>query len=240
VAFSPDLSRLIVVPTGAPRIWNLAAIRQELARRGLDWPANVLSVKRDVQSAAISSAETLTLDAGNLAGQQAAAELVSKAGNAKDARAKESLEQAVKLDPDSGHAHNQLAWLLVSGPESLRDSQAAVRLARRAIEIHAGEATYWNTLGVALYRDAQFAEAVTVLEESLRRGGDAGAGFDLVFLALCHIHLGNTMVADNYFKEAKAWHERHQSRLSPLWQEELSIFFGEAKAVGLPMHASTN
>jgi Tfp pilus assembly protein PilF len=178
--------------------------------------------------------KTLTLDAGNLAGQQAAAELVSKAGNAKDAKAKESLEQAVKLDPDSGHAHNQLAWLLVCGPESLRDSEAAVRLARRAIEIDAGEATYWNTLGVALYRDGQYSEAMDALKQSLERGGDSAAGYDLVFLALCHSCVGNEAVADDYFQRANAWQERNLSRLPPLWQEELSSFFAEAKAAGLP------
>src|SRR5262245_16685918 len=87
--------------------------------------------------------------------------------------------------------------------------------------------------GVALYRDGKYLEAIDVLKQSLHRG-DSGAGFDLIFLALCHFQLGNTTVAVDYFKEARGWHERNLSRLSPLWHEELSSFFAEAKAVGLP------
>ena len=133
-----------------------------------------------------------------------------------------------------------MAWLLVAGPESLRNAPAAVSLARRAVQLDGNVASYWITLGVALYRDGKYSEAIDALQQSLQRAGDSAAGYDLIFLALCNSHLGNRAAADDYFHRAKVWHERHLSRLSPLWQEELSSFFAEAKAAGLPKQAPTN
>ncbi len=109
-----------------------------------------------------------------------------------------------------------------------------MQLARRAVQLDEKEANYWNTLGVALYRDGQYSEAVEALDHSLQSGDDAAAGFDLIFLALCHSRLGNTTVANDYYIRAEAWLQQHQSRLSPLWQEELNTFIAEAKAVGSP------
>jgi FOG: WD40 repeat len=241
IAFTPDHSRLIEAPSlrGSPRVWNLSRIREELEQRDLDWPADVLTVRRRADSGAPLWAKTLALEEGDTTSRQAAAELIERAGDGKDAQAKALLEQAVRLDPGSAHAHNHLAWLLVAGPQSLRDAPKAVSLAHRAVELDASHAYYWNTLGVALYRDAQYSEAITILNQSLERGGDSIAGFNLIFLALCHSRLGDTMVADDYYQRAKTWQERHLSRLSPLWQEELTSFFAEAKDVGLPKDAPT-
>ena len=201
IAFTPDHSRLIEAPSlrGSPRIWNLARIREELEQRDLDWPADVLTVRRRADSGTPLWAKTLALEEGDTTSRQAAAELIEKAGNGKDAQAKELLEQAVRLDPDSAHAHNQLAWLLVAGPQSLRDAPGAVSLARRAVQLDENLATYWNTLGVALYRDGQYSEAINALQHSLQRGGDSVAGFNLVFLALCHAHLGDDSAADDCY-----------------------------------------
>jgi len=176
----------------------------------------------------------VTLDEGNLPNQQAAVELIREAGNSKDAAARALLERALELDPDNAAAHNHLAWLLVAGPESLRDPPAAVLLACRALQLDESQAPYWNTLGVACYRDGQYPQAIESLEQSLKRGEDTQAAFDLIFLALCHVRLGNVMVADDYYQRATTWLEQHQSSLSPLWQEELNQFLGEARAAGLP------
>ena len=162
MVFTPDQSQLIEVPAGdrgAPRIWSLAEIRQELSRRGLDWPAHVLRVLPENQTSAISANAVVTLDEGNLPNRQAAAALVREAGNSKDAKARELLERALQLDPDSPAVHNHLAWMFVAGPEALRDPQAAVRLARRAVELDDSQAVYLNTLGVALYRAGQYQNA---------------------------------------------------------------------------------
>ena len=187
--FTPDQTQFVEMAFGdraAPCIWRMAEIRRELALRGLDWPADVLAVKSPDSNSARVPAPTVVLDPGKLVNQGAALDLITRAAGRKNEVARQLLEQAIELDPESDHAHNQLAWILATGLEALRDPPAAVRLARRAIELKADEASYWNTLGVALYRDGQYSEAVTTLDESLRRGGDASAGFDLIFLALGH------------------------------------------------------
>jgi WD40 repeat protein len=242
LAFTPDQSRLIEAPwgRGTPRIWDLTAIRRQLARLGLDWPADVLKVEAHKPIPSSSNDAAITLDEGNMANVQAAADLIMKAGIAKDDEARKSLEQAIHLDPESVHAHNNLAWLLVAGPESLRNAKEAVRLARRAVQLDGTLAPSWNTLGVALYRDGQHSEAIAALNRSLERGGDIEAGHNLVFLALCHFHMGNTTVADDYCQRALNWYEQHRSRLSQHSRNEINTFLAEAKAVGLPKRAPTN
>jgi WD40 repeat protein len=242
LAFTPDQSQLIEIPAGdrgAPRIWNLVEIRKELARLGLDWPADVLKAELPDTTSAEAMNGVVTLDDGNLANRHAAETLIRQAASAKDDEARKKLEQAIQLDPENAHAHNDLAWLIVARPESLRDPPTAVTLARRAVQLDGSVASYWNTLGVALYRDGKYSEAVDALKQSLDRGSDSAAGYDLLFLALCHFQLGNTTLADDYFKQAQDWHQRNLSRLSPLWKEELSIFFAEAQALGLPKHEPT-
>jgi len=242
LSFTPDQSQLIETPwdgRGMPRIWDLVAIRQELARLRLDWPAEVLKVEVHKALPASSIDAAITLDEGNLPNRGAAADLIEKAGYAKDDQARKSLEQAIQLDPESAHAHNNLAWVLVAGPESLRNAREAVRLARRAVHLDANRASYLNTMGLALYRVGQYSEAIDALNQSLERGGDDAAGYNLIFLALCHSQVGNATVADDFCRRALSWHEQHHSRLSPHSRDELNAFFAEAKAVGLPKKAPT-
>ena len=241
LAFTPDQSQLIETSwgRGTPRIWDLAAIRRELSRLNLDWPAEVLKVDeyRPIPDGSIDAA--ITLDEGNLPNRGTAADLIAKAGYAKDDQARKSLEQAIQLDPESAHAHNNLAWVLVAGPESLRNVAEAVRLARRAVHLDGNRASFWNTLGLALYRVGRYSEAIDALKHSLDLGGDAEAGYNLVFLALCHSHMGNAKVADEYCQRALSWYEHHLSRLSPHSRDELNSFLAEARADGLPKRAAT-
>src|SRR5262249_49428327 len=62
---------------------------------------------------------------------------------------------------------NDLAWLLVTCPETnLRDPVRAVPLARQAV---AGDPRppYWNTLGVVEYRAGHWQEALAALQKSM-------------------------------------------------------------------------
>jgi WD40 repeat protein/tRNA A-37 threonylcarbamoyl transferase component Bud32 len=56
LAFTPDHTRMIALSLDEQSpgwIWNLAAMRRELARRGLDWPANTLPVTVESMSSAL-------------------------------------------------------------------------------------------------------------------------------------------------------------------------------------------
>ena len=88
-------------------------------------------------------------------------------------------------------ALNNRAWTYATGPIDQRDPERAVMLARRAVALAPGVQLTLNTLGVALYRAGQYAEAISVLERSLAAGkGDVDA-FDLFFLAMAHHQLGH-------------------------------------------------
>jgi serine/threonine-protein kinase len=134
--------------------------------------------------------------------------------------------QALKVDPASAAAHNQLAWSLATAAEpGLRDAAEAVRLAQKAVAADGKDGDHWNTLGVAHYRNGDYKAAVAELEKSmrLRRGGD---GFDWFFLAMAHWRLGHRDEARAWFDRAVKWMDRHKPN-----DGELRRFRAEAEAL---------
>ena len=139
--------------------------------------------------------------------------------------------EAVRVDPTHALAHNDLAWLLLTGPQDARDPKEALPLARKAVELAPDQPLYRNTLGVALYRTGQFAESVGVLETSLREGKGEHDAFDLFFLAMCHQKLGDSTKAKEYYDWAVDWVEKQAKTLSLLHTAELTQFRAEAAEV---------
>ncbi|HMF15098.1 MAG TPA: hypothetical protein VKE94_22440, partial [Gemmataceae bacterium] len=76
------------------------------------------------------------------------------------------LRTAAALDPGNALAHNNLAWLLLTGPKELRNAKEALTHAQTAVDL-LGVQTYLNTFGVALYRNEKYTEATPILERSL-------------------------------------------------------------------------
>src|SRR6185312_9461590 len=95
-------------------------------------------------------------------------------------------------------------------------------LARRAVELDAGNSTYHNSLGVALYRAGQHPDALASLETSLKESNGATDAFDHYFLAMCHHHLSDPMKAKDHFDQAIRWQESKKASLPEVWQEELA------------------
>jgi tetratricopeptide (TPR) repeat protein len=142
------------------------------------------------------------------------------------AEAAEQYRQALKLDPESPSASNNLAWFLATGPEARSlDAGEAVRLAQKAVTARPKSGNYWNTLGVARYRTGDDKGAVAALQRAmrLRQGGDSLDGF---FLALAHCRLGDHDQARKWFDRAVRWMDSHEPQ-----NEELRRFRAEAKAV---------
>ncbi len=104
-------------------------------------------------------------------------------------------------------------------------------LARKAVEKAPERSIYVNTLGVALYRNGQYAEAVPVLEKSLKASAGATDAFDLFFLAMCRQRLGDAGRAKEDHDRAVRWVQDHKATLSPAWVGELAAFQSEADAV---------
>jgi tetratricopeptide (TPR) repeat protein len=134
--------------------------------------------------------------------------------------------KALELDPESAAANNELGWFLATCPESRwRDPAQAVRLAQKAVTASPEAGNYWNTLGVAHYRNGDAKAAVAALETSmrLRSGGDS---FDWFFLAMAHSRLGDRDQARMWLHRAAQWMDQH-----PPPHDELGRFRAEATAL---------
>jgi len=259
-SFTPDGTKLLTAgtETAALYLFDLAAIRAALTELDLDWDAPPLPAK-DATSAMLSRRElpgqgrsnsgresmppkapmppplSIHFDLGDSEHWAEADALVRQAarhsrGN-EHAKALAALRKAVEIAPSQALAHNNLAWLLLTGPKELRDPAQALPEARKAVELDADQAFYHNTLGVALYRLGQFAEAVPVLEDSLRAGVGETDAFDLFFLAMCHHRLGDAAKASDCRRRAASWFESHKSKLTAGWIAELTAFQDEAAVV---------
>jgi eukaryotic-like serine/threonine-protein kinase len=138
-------------------------------------------------------------------------------------------EASLAALPDQAVVQNSLAWVYATAPAPFRDPAKALPHARAALRLSPKIGTYHNTLGVALYRAGQYREAVTELETSLAAGSQADAPFDLLFLAMCRFHLGDTARAKVDFE--RACHLQAEVRRAAGNVEELEAIKREAKAV---------
>jgi tetratricopeptide (TPR) repeat protein len=130
---------------------------------------------------------------------------------------------AAAVGKRNGLVLNSLAWRLVTGKDPrARDPQRAVALAKKAVELDPENAAYANTLGVALYRSADWQAAIAALEKSLevRNGGDS---FDWFILAMAHWRLGEKEEACQWFEQAALWMAKNNPD-----NEELKRFRDEA------------
>jgi predicted Zn-dependent protease len=134
------------------------------------------------------------------------------------------------LLPQDPMALNNRAWTDATGPIDQRDPERAVELARRAVELAPGQQLSLNTLGVALNRSGQYAEAIPVLEQSLAAGKGEYDAFDLFFLAMAHHRLGHRDQAGAAFDRAVRWLDA-QKNLPAQHVSELTAFRAEAEAV---------
>jgi hypothetical protein len=132
---------------------------------------------------------------------------------------------------------NEEAWRLVTGPAEQRDPARALQLIQKAVKRQPAEAMFWNTLGVAYYRNGHYKKAVAALEKSLAAGQGRFDAFDLCFLAMCHAKLGDAAKAKDYFEQAVKWVEA-QKDLPAQYVEELKAFRAEAAETVLtaPQH----
>jgi Tfp pilus assembly protein PilF len=228
-ALTPDGTKLIVAAKNGLRVWDLRRLRAELKRLDLDWEAPPLPTA--------SPAEPLSIhvELGDTLSRAQALSLVEQASKHSDAKehakALAALRQAVKIAPKCAEAHNNLAWLLLTGPKELRDPAQALPLARKAVALELKRPIYLNTFGVALYNVGQFANAIPVLERSLRENGGQTDAFDLFFLAMCHHRLGDAARAKDCHQRGKQWLQDHKGKISTDWVEELTAFQAESESV---------
>jgi tetratricopeptide (TPR) repeat protein len=144
--------------------------------------------------------------------------------------AAEPYRKALELHPEDPALNDGRAWFLATNPEPrLRDAALAVELATKAVKARQQAGDYWNTLGVAHYRNGDDKAAVADLERamSLRDGGDS---FDWFFLALAHWRLGDRDKARTWFDRAVRWMDTHKPQDEELrrFRAEAEVLLGEA------------
>ncbi len=149
-------------------------------------------------------------------------------GDREQARA--DREKASALLPKDARALNERAWAYATGPITQRDPELAIALARRSVALAPGQQVSLNTLGVALYRAGQYAEAISVLDQSLAAGKGEFDAFDLFFLAMAHQKLGHASQARDRFDRAVLWWNKRKN-LSAQYISELTAFRAEAEEV---------
>ncbi len=139
-------------------------------------------------------------------------------------------ERPPAYDPIIAQARNNVAWLLATCPKTeIRDARQAVDHARAAVAIEPKTGNYWNTLGVALYRNGDWEEAKDALARSMVLRGD-GDSFDWFFLAIIHLKQGRKEQALNLYGKAVQWYQESAPN-----DEELYRFQVEAALeLGLP------
>jgi len=98
------------------------------------------------------------------------------------------------------------------------------------VELAPGQQVSLNTRGVVLYRAGQYAEAVTILDKSLKAGQGQFDGFDLFFLAMAHHRLGHREEARRCLDRAIEW-MGHPGRLTGDQAKKLASFHAEAESV---------
>ena len=74
------------------------------------------------------------------------------------------LEEVLVKSPGDAVASEALAWILLTGPASLRDSERALRCASEAARARPDSANAQRTLGLACYRARLLGEARAALE----------------------------------------------------------------------------
>jgi WD40 repeat protein len=211
LAAGSDLSKGIVV-------WNLRLLREHLKKMNLDWEyPEFPPAAEEAQPAAPLRVEVLTGDAPKPAQTPEQEARLSIAQN----------RRRVDANPDDAEAANSLAWWYLKAPESLRDVEAALPLAEKAVRLKPGDAMYRNTLGLAYYRAGRYREAVATLQPNLDTQEKWALAFDLYFLAMSHHRLGETARARVYYDWAVRW-PRTVPHLKPALVQELDLFRAEA------------
>ncbi|HJT77646.1 MAG TPA: CDC27 family protein, partial [Gemmataceae bacterium] len=221
--FTPDGGQLVVVASksSAVHVWDLRAIRSRLEALGLDWDWPAFQPA----GAGSPATESVTVEAGDLA----------PSSQSRAQRVRQAIERGrreVAANPDSAGACNVLAWAYLTAPAALRDVQAAVPLAEKAVRLAGGIPDNRNTLALAYYRTGRYREAVETLRPNLKRHDDWALAYDLYLLAMSYHRLGETVRARDYYDWAVLWTAARPAPSAEAEKaEELAMFRAEAEEV---------
>jgi eukaryotic-like serine/threonine-protein kinase len=123
----------------------------------------------------------------------------------------ESARRALRDDWTDARLCNNVAWTLVSRPQSSTgDAALGALLAGKAVRLAPKRGEFWNTLGAAHYRAGKWKDAAAAFGESmqLRDGGDPN---DWLFMSMVDSRLNKSGEAKAWFDRSLAWINAHAS-----------------------------
>jgi serine/threonine protein kinase/WD40 repeat protein len=205
LSFTPDGSQLLTTSEdNSGHVWDLRAIRQELAKIDLDW--EMLPYPPPPENKNLLPLQ-LQVDLGELNRSAPDPQEITR-------QVIEQQRRALDANPNEAQACNNLAWTYLTAPEALRDWKAALPLAQKAVQMDPSS-TFRNTLGLAYYRAGRYREAVDTLEANLKEQVDWALAYDLYFLAMCYKKLGDSARARQFFDLAERWSISQQESREP-------------------------
>jgi tetratricopeptide (TPR) repeat protein len=144
------------------------------------------------------------------------------------------MSATLRLYPDDASAHEHIAWLLATCPDSqLRDipksvalARRAVALARRAVELAPQKRACWNTLGAVEYRAGDWRAAIEAMEKSESLASGGYFDFNGFLLAMARWQLGQRDEARTWYDKSVDWMEKKDPKNC-----ELVRFRAEAAAL---------
>jgi tetratricopeptide (TPR) repeat protein len=125
------------------------------------------------------------------------------------------LRRARELAPSFAPVCHDLARLYVTGPERLRDPDAALAPARKALALDPGQAAFATTLGIVYYRLGWYEQAAATLEDHLPGCRGAAAAGARVFLAMSYHQLHDPAKARACYDQARRWWQEHRQSTLP-------------------------
>ncbi|MBI1918116.1 MAG: tetratricopeptide repeat protein, partial [Planctomycetes bacterium] len=132
-------------------------------------------------------------------------------------------QKALAINPKYTWAHTTLAWHLATAADlKLRDPQAAVAHARKAVDLEPKTPNHWSNLGVALLRAGDYKAAVETLEKA--DGMWKGDHQHCFFLAMAYWKIGDKDKARRAYEQGVQWMDKNQPN-----NEELRRFRAEAE-----------
>jgi WD40 repeat protein len=223
--FSPDGGLLVVgTDAGYIHVWDLRRIRARLKEMHLDWDLPAFGPPPDALAAEQPLEGELRLDVSSLI-VRANYYLAIQDYR----RALADLEEALALDPARPEVRRGLVSLLTNGPLAIRDLGRASELLRTSLGHDATNLAYRGDLGMIMYRQSRYAEAVESLQAAIGAHADrVDRARWRIFLAMSQHHLGQSRAAQESYRRARS--DLADAQLSPSAAEEFARLWTEAGA----------
>jgi WD40 repeat protein/tetratricopeptide (TPR) repeat protein len=131
---------------------------------------------------------------------------------------------------------NTVVWLCALAPDAVSDWTAVLRRAEQMVADVPNDANLKDTLGALLFRAGKYAEAVRVLEATVRADKEDAMTTTPLFLAMAYQRLNRPEDARGWLDEARRRWEERPAREKADWYTaaEWSLLYGEAVSLIRP------